>query len=221
VDEYRGLLQIAGGKERMRHYLHTKGFGRPVSPAEEDELIAKLHKRKTAAFIELIESGSLPLRPGVRRLMLEAKTRGLLLGVCTTSDERAARAIAGGLLGDVSLDFILAGDAVTRKKPDPEIYLLALKRSGLSRRECVVVEDSRNGVQAAGAAGLRVIVTTSVYSEDEDLDAADVILSSLGEPGGEQARLIKGPAGFSFEGVLTEAHIQRLFAGASAAEGAG
>lgn len=214
VDEYHELLQIAGGKERMRHYLHTRGFGRPVPAAEEDELIAKMHKRKTAAFIELIESGALPLRPGVRRLMSEAKAASLVLGVCTTSDERAAGAIAGTLLEGIALDFILAGDIVKKKKPDPEIYLLALARSGLSRDECVVVEDSRNGVEAARAAGLRVIVTTSAYTASEDLSGGDLILSCLGDPGGERARLIKGPPGFAFDGVLTVDAIQRLFGGA-------
>ncbi len=213
VEEYHELLQIAGGKERMRAYLHAKGFGRPVAPAEEDELIARLHKRKTAAFIELIESGALPLRPGVRRLMLEAKAAGLLLAVCTTSDERAARAIAGTLLKEIALDFVLAGDMVRKKKPDPEIYLLALARSGLSPEECVVVEDSRNGVEAARAAGLRVIVTTSVYSEKEDLSGGDLILSCLGDPDGEKARLIKGPPGFAFDGVLTVDQIQQVFGG--------
>lgn len=213
VEEYHELLQIAGGKERMRAYLHTKGFGRPVAPAEEDELIARLHKRKTAAFIELIESGALPLRPGIRRLMLEAKAAGLVLGVCTTSDERAARAIAGRLLRDITLDFILAGDIVKKKKPDPEIYLLALARSGLSRHECVVVEDSRNGVEAAKAAGLPVIVTTSVYSEQEDVSAGDLVLSCLGDPDGERARLATAPEGFAFDGVLGVGHIQRLFGG--------
>ena len=78
VETYHGLLQVAGGKERMKHYLHTEGFGKPVKPEEEDELIKSLHKRKTAVFIELIESGALPLRPGVHRVMEEAKK---LLGI--------------------------------------------------------------------------------------------------------------------------------------------
>ena len=141
VDKYHVLLQIAGGKERMRHHLHEKGFGVEVKAEEEDEFIKKLHKRKTEIFIELIESGRLPLRPGVKRLMKEANDRGLTMGICTTSNEKAARAVAYKILKDIKFDFLLAGDIVGKKKPDPEIYLLALKQSGLKPQECIVIED--------------------------------------------------------------------------------
>jgi phosphoglycolate phosphatase-like HAD superfamily hydrolase len=86
VDYYHELLQVAGGKERMRYHLHTKGFGREVKPEEEDELIKALHKRKTEIFIELIKEGALPLRPGIKRIMKEAINRGLKVGICTTSN---------------------------------------------------------------------------------------------------------------------------------------
>ena len=65
VDYYHELLQIGGGKERMRHHLLTKGFSKPVLPEEADELIRNMHKRKTALFVELIEAGK--LRHGVKR----------------------------------------------------------------------------------------------------------------------------------------------------------
>ena len=89
VDEYHDLLQIAGGKERMKHHLQTKGFGRPVKPEEVEDLIARIHKRKTALFIEMIESGRLSLRPGIDRFLREAVASGLKLAVCTTSSEKA------------------------------------------------------------------------------------------------------------------------------------
>lgn len=202
VEQYHELLQIAGGKERMRHYLHTRGFGRPIAAAEEDELIQKLHLRKTAIFVELIESGTLPLRPGIRRLMKEAIAARLKLAICTTSNEQAARAITGKVLADIPFDAVLAGDIVKKKKPDPEIYRLALEKTGLEASQCVVIEDSRNGVQAARAAGLAVVVTTNPYTEREDLSGADLIVTCLGDPDGEKGRLVKGPPGFTFDGVL-------------------
>ena len=206
VMTYHDLLQIGGGKERLKHYLHREGFGAPVSPEDEDETIKRLHKAKTDLFIELIESGALPLRPGVRRFMKEVKERGLILGICTTSDERAASAIATRMLADVRIDFVLAGDVVSRKKPDPEIYHLALKRSGLRPEECVVIEDSRNGVEAAKAAGLYVVVTTNPYTEKEDLSRADLVLTCLGDPDGEKGKL-RQTAKLSFDGVL---HVQQV-----------
>jgi len=211
--EYHRLLQIAGGKERLRAYLHEKGFGTPVAPAEEDSVIARLHARKTDIFLELLESGALPLRPGVRRLMEEAMSLGLVLGVCTTSNERAARAVTSTVLGSIHFDLVLAGDIVREKKPDPEIYILAMQKTGLAPRECVVIEDSRIGVEAAKAAGAFVVATTNAYTEQEDLAAADIVVTSLGDPGGERGVLKRGLAGVSYDGVLTARQLVDCFSG--------
>ncbi len=211
VEKYHELLQIAGGKERMKHYLHTEGFGKPIKPEEEDELIKAMHKRKTEVFIELIESGKLPLRPGVKRFLKEAMDAGLILGVCTTSNERAAHAIAYQILKDIRFDFVLAGDIVSKKKPDPEIYLLALSKAGVKPEECVVIEDSRNGVLAAKAAGMHVVATTNVYTEKEDLSDADIIVTCLGDPDGEKGILKKGGEGLDFDGVLRVEQVIRYF----------
>jgi phosphoglycolate phosphatase-like HAD superfamily hydrolase len=81
VEEYHELLQVGGGKERMKHYFSTKGFGVDVAPEAVADLIQRLHLRKTDAFIELIEGGALPLRPGVRRLMEEAVAAAIGRGV--------------------------------------------------------------------------------------------------------------------------------------------
>jgi HAD superfamily hydrolase (TIGR01509 family) len=192
VEEYHELLQVGGGKERMKHYLETKGFGAEVRPEDAAELIRRLHRRKTDIFIELIESGALPLRPGVRRIMEEAAELGLTLGVCTTSNERAARAIAGGMLAGIPLQFVLAGDVVPAKKPDPAIYQLALERGGLQADECVVFEDSHIGAVAAKAAGMHVVATTNRYTENEDLSMADLVVDRLGDADGPYAHLRAG-----------------------------
>ena len=202
VDYYHELLQVAGGKERMRHHLHTKGFGREVKPEEEDELIKALHKRKTEIFIELIKEGALPLRPGIKRIMKEAMNRGLKVGICTTSNEKAAHAVAYEILKDIKFDFVLAGDVVEKKKPDPEIYLLGLKKGGLKAEECIVVEDSHNGLLAAKAAGMNVVVTTNHYTEKEDLREADIIVTCLGDHDGEKGKLKQGGKDINYNGVL-------------------
>lgn len=207
VDKYHELLQISGGKERMRHYFHSEGVLPEVKPDEEDELIKKLHKRKTEIFIELIESGKLPLRTGVKRLMKEAMDRGLIVGICTTANERSARAIVNGMLQDIKFEFVLAGDVVSKKKPDSEIYLLALGKTGLKPEECMVIEDSRNGVLAAKGAGMRVVVTTNIYTENEDLSEADIVVTCLGEPDGEKGILKQGDKRLEFDGIL---HVDQL-----------
>ena len=213
VDYYHELLQIAGGKERMKHHLQTKGFSKPVPPAQVEDLIKEMHKRKTAIFVELIETGKLPLRPGIHRFMKEAMDTGLKIGVCTTSNEQAAKAITEKILADIKFDIVLAGDVVSKKKPDPEIYNLALTRTGLKPDEVIVVEDSKNGVLAAKADGTHMVVTTNYYTEKEDVSGGDIIVTCLGDPDGEKGRLTKGGTYLKFDGVLRVKQVVDYFAG--------
>jgi HAD superfamily hydrolase (TIGR01509 family) len=206
VEYYHELLQIAGGKERMKHHWKTKGFSKPLTEEEIDNLVKEMHKRKTALFVELIETGKLPLRPGIHRFMKEAMDAGLKIAVCTTSNEQAARTITGKILSDIKFEIVLAGDVVEKKKPDPEIYNLALSKLGLKPEEVMVVEDSKNGVKASKAAGIKTIVTTNHYTEKEDVEAGDVIVSCLGDPAGEKAILRKGDLA-GFDGVV---HVNQL-----------
>ena len=210
VEYYHELLQIAGGKERMKHHAHTKGFSKPIKPEELDELVKAMHKRKTALFVELIETGKLPLRPGIHRFMKEAMAAGLKIAVCTTSNEQAAKAITGKILSDIKFELVLAGDVVEKKKPDPEIYNLALSKLGLKPDEVMVVEDSKNGVKASKAAGIQTIVTTNHYTEKEDVEAGDIIVTCLGDPDGEKAQMRKGGLA-NFDGVVHVKDVAALF----------
>ncbi len=182
VELYGKLLEIAGGKERMRHYFDTYGW--PSGASDKDALIKELHKLKTDLFMQIIESGELPLRPGVARLVDEAIAANITLVVCSTSNERAVNLVVERLLSPHRKSHfaaILAGDVVTKKKPDPQIYNLACHELGLAPSECVVVEDSRNGLLAAKAAGMYCIVTTNGYTKDEDFSEADLVVSELGD----------------------------------------
>ncbi|HBO34848.1 MAG TPA: phosphatase [Anaerolineaceae bacterium] len=210
VEYYHELLQIGGGKERMLHHFKTRGFGVEIPEEEVPELIKKMHLYKTDRFIELIESGSLPLRPGIHRFMKEGAEAGLTLGVTTTSNERAAHAIAYKILEDIPFKFVLAGDIVSKKKPDPAIYLLAMEKAGVKADECLVVEDSRNGVLAAKAAGMHVVATSNFYTEREDLSDADLIVTALGDPDGEKGRLVQGDLP-EYDGVLHIHQLTRMF----------
>jgi HAD superfamily hydrolase (TIGR01509 family) len=207
-DTYHELLQTAGGKERMRKYFQHNGL---FQGAISDQLIEALHKRKTEIFIGLIENRRLPLRAGVKRLMAEALECGLRLGICTTANERAVNAIIRAMLPDIPFDIVLTGDVIRKKKPDPEIYLLALEKTGLRPDACIVIEDSANGVYAAKSAGIFVVATTNGYTEREDLSAADIIVTSLGDPEGEKG-LLKKPVGqFKFEGCLHLGDLKSYF----------
>jgi HAD superfamily hydrolase (TIGR01509 family) len=160
--------------------------------------------------MDLIRSGELPLRPGVSRLMREIKENGIFLGICTTSDQKAAEAVVKRMLEGISVDVLLAGDVVHRKKPDPEIYQLALERSEADPGSCFVIEDSSIGVAAARAAGLHTAATVNEYTRDEDLSGADFVVDSLGEPQGPQARLLQGDCAGDFRGIVDLALLERI-----------
>jgi HAD superfamily hydrolase (TIGR01509 family) len=183
VPLYGRLIEIAGGKERMKFYFNEYGW--PENIPDKDAFIKELHKLKTDLFMQIIESGELPLRPGVARLVDEAIAKKIKLAVCSTSNERAVHLVVEKMLGakrKSHFNAILAGDVVSKKKPDPEIYNLALKRLGLNPDECVVVEDSRNGQLAAKAAGMYCVVTTNGYTENEDFSEANLVVPELGAP---------------------------------------
>lgn len=184
VERYGELLTTAGGKERtVRHFNET---GWPMPEAERDTAIAKSHKLKTDVFMTLIESGRLPLRPGIARIIDEAIAAGLKIAVCSTSNERAVQAVVDTMLGAARTKHItvFAGDAVAKKKPDPAIYLLAIGALKLDPSRCVVIEDSNNGLRAANAAGLKCLVTVSSYTEEENFALAARVVPDLGDPPG-------------------------------------
>ncbi len=179
VERYAELLKTAGGKERMTRYFDADGW--PVSEDQRSALISGLHLLKTDLFMKLIETGGLPLRPGIARIIDEAITAGLKIAVCSTSNERAVQAVVDVMLGAERSAHItvFAGDVVPRKKPDPAIYTLAATTLGLDPARCVVIEDSNNGLNAAKAAGMACIVTVSSYTADEDFSLADRVVPDL------------------------------------------
>jgi HAD superfamily hydrolase (TIGR01509 family) len=183
VELYARLLLTAGGKERMTVYFDE--FGWPESQVTEyggkTELIAALHKEKTRLTSEIVSD--LPVRPGILRIIDEAMAAGVRLGVCTTSNPKFIDAVLDlfGPERKAAFEFVHAGDVVSKKKPDPEIYLLALQSLGLPAGDCMVVEDSRNGLLAATGAGLPCLITTSTYTVDEDFTEAVKVVPELGD----------------------------------------
>ena len=195
-EEYGRWLSIGGGKERMDAYFRSvEAEKSPYKTLKDEgarkELLLRLHKRKTDLFMQAVETGAMPLRPGVRRLVEEAIAGGVKVAVCSTSNERAVSLIVRNLLGpEISARMpVFAGDAVERKKPSPDIYLLASERLGVDPARCVVIEDSEIGLAAGRAAGMRVVVTKSRYTEGERFDGADAVFDEIGEAGEERFSL--------------------------------
>ncbi|MGO9096283.1 MAG: HAD-IA family hydrolase [Bryobacteraceae bacterium] len=209
VEEYGRKLKIGGGKERMASLFHEPAFlavwpSCPDGEAARKELVAAWHQRKSAIYKEIILSGRIPARSGVRRLSEEALEAGWVLAVASTSAEESVRAVLRHAMGEPTaarFSLVLAGDCVKAKKPAPDIYLLAAERLGVSPADCVVVEDSSNGVASATDAGMECVVTVSGYTRDEDFSRAAIVLTCLGDPAGEVCEVIENrsaarPAGF-------------------------
>jgi HAD superfamily hydrolase (TIGR01509 family) len=186
VDLYGELLAVTGGKERIRYFIDrwNPEFRRP---ADLHAFIADLHRRKTVRYLEMLRAGAIPLRPGVLRLLREARDAGIRLAIATTTTpENVTTLLACSEAPDLPtwFDVIAAGDVVPAKKPAPDIFLLALQELGLPPQRCVAVEDSDNGVRSALGADLRaLLVTVSSYTRDQDFAGAALVVDGLGSPG--------------------------------------
>ncbi|MDH4189054.1 MAG: HAD-IA family hydrolase [Betaproteobacteria bacterium] len=185
ASEYMELLKISGGPARIEHYV--AGLG--VAAAEKRRLLGLvpgIHRVKTRIYHELISGGRAAARPGVMRLIREAREAGLKLALASTSSTSNIEALVsssfgGKLLGD--FDAIASADEVSHKKPAPDLYLRIAAQLRVAPADCLVIEDSENGVRAAKAAGMTVVATPSRWTATQDFSAADQVLYSLGDPG--------------------------------------
>ena len=194
---YGKLLAVTGGKERMRYYVDNFRSDY-VRPADFDALVVELHQAKTRHYTRMLAEGGIPLRPGVKRLLIEAREAGLILGVATTTTPENVTALLRHSLAEDGPEWfavIAAGDIVPAKKPAPDIYLWAMARLGLGPESCLAFEDSKNGIRSSQGAGLKTVVTVNDYTRDDDFSGAVAVLSDLGEPGAPYLRLDRQEAG--------------------------
>jgi HAD superfamily hydrolase (TIGR01509 family) len=166
--------------------------GLSADPAAQREAVASWHRRKTELYTGMVAAGKLPGRPGIARIAADAHAAGWRLAVASTSAEVSVRAVLQHVVGielAAHVD-VFAGDVVPAKKPAPDIYNLAVERLEADPDHTLVVEDSRNGLLAATAAGLPCLVTVNGYTEHEDFSEAVMVVSSLGDPDGEHAKVL-------------------------------
>ncbi|KAM0976144.1 hypothetical protein FF1_019137 [Malus domestica] len=181
--------QIGGGKPKMRWYFKEHGWPSSTifeKPPEDDEgrakIIDTIQDWKTERYKEIIKSGTVEPRPGVIRLMDEAKASGKKLAVCSAATKSSVILCLENLIGIErfqGLDCFLAGDDVKEKKPDPLIYITAAKRLGVSEKDCLVVEDSVIGLQAATKAGMSCVITYTSSTAEQDFKDAIAIYPDL------------------------------------------
>jgi len=181
---YGRLLSVTGGKERIRHFIDTS-LPSFQKPADLDAFIADLHRVKTREFTRIVGEGQLPLRCGVRRLLLEAKAEGLRLCIATTTSPENVTALLEHSIDPKAVswfDVIGAGSVVPQKKPAPDIFQYVLQELELPAHSCLALEDSQNGLHSALGAGLPTLVAVNSYTQDQAFDGALLVVDHLGEP---------------------------------------
>lgn len=202
---YGELLRVTGGKERIRLFI-SEDWPELLREPDIDRRIKALHAAKTRHYLSLLEAGAIPLRPGVRRLLKEARAAGLRLAIATTTTPENVTTLLRTALGESErgesgrvesgrgdsrlggsgtdwFEVIAAGDVVPAKKPAPDIFELALSELGLQAAQCIALEDSENGLQASLGAGIPTVVTTNSYTKDQEFTGALAVLDGFGEPG--------------------------------------
>ena len=181
---YGELLAVTGGKERILFYLdnYNTAFERPENLTD---FIAGLHASKTEFYTQMLSEGAIPLRPGVKRLIEEAREQGYRLAVATTTTPANVEALLVHALHPEAMSWfevIAAGDIVPAKKPAPDIYTYAMEQMKLKPEQCIAFEDSRNGILASQGADLTTIIAVNGYTTEDDFSGAAIVLDNWGEP---------------------------------------
>lgn len=192
---YRRLLAVSGGRERILAFAAAHD---PARLATLDAVLPSMHARKTALYTAAVAAGAVSLRPGVEALILAAREAGLRLAVATTTSRANVLALFDGATAGRAhgwFEFLACAEDAPVKKPDPQVYRLALDRLGLPGGACLALEDTTNGVRAAVAAGVPVVVTESVYSVGDDFTGALAVLPDLAMVTVERLRALVPPAG--------------------------
>ncbi len=188
---YGDLLRITGGRERLLHDMRSRTDAPPLA-GERDALARKVHAKKNGLYGDLVRSGAIPLREGVVELMQQCRERGVRMGIATTTSRSNVEALLSVHLGarwQDGFSAVVCGEDVRSKKPDPEVFNLALRAMGIGPLEAVAIEDSPGGVAAARAADIPVVVTRSAYFAEAAIDAAIAIGPGLDQRQGWQPEL--------------------------------
>ncbi len=180
---YDKLLKVTGGKERIKHFVESY-LPNFAKPADYDGFVKNLHVVKTAHYTGMLRDGLIPLRPGVKQLIVDAHRAGITLAIATTTTPENVSALLEVGLGKDWEKYFSAngcGDIVPNKKPAPDIYDWVLRELKLSPADCIALEDSNNGLRSALAAGIKTFVTINPYTVKQDFTGAAAVFDDLSD----------------------------------------
>jgi HAD superfamily hydrolase (TIGR01509 family) len=213
---YRDLVKTTGGARRLTHYfVEYKGWDREEASA----LAAELHKIKTQLFLDVVRAGEVPARIGALRFIRELQDAGTPVAVATTGTASWVHPLLDHLRREGGLApfaTIVTGDLVENLKPAPDAFLLAFEKLALKPDRAVIVEDSRNGVKAAMAAGSPCIAVRGEYANSSELEGADLVVDEFGEPE-RPLEVLHNPWGIEVGTMLSPKVVEDLHSKAAAA----
>lgn len=178
---YGNLLRVGASQARFSSYFDKVGW--PSHVTDKRAFAQEMKELKDSMFGSVWAEENIPALPGVVRLIDEAFEKNIKVGVCSNSNHHPVSTICRTLFGEsrASKMLIICGDndLVAKRKPAPDMYLLAAQMLGVSPSRCWVVEDSEVGLAAACAAGMRCVVTPSFYTKSEDFSRASYVVPDL------------------------------------------
>lgn len=127
----------------------------------------RLLERREIYIREYYEQNHVPVKDGLKELLLYLKEAGLKTAVASSTGESKVRYLLRDAGIEAYFDVIVCGDMVKRSKPDPQIYLCAADMLDVRAGECFALEDSRNGICSAYTAGCRVIMVPDLWQPDD------------------------------------------------------
>ena len=209
---YAQLLSTSGGRERMRLFgADLKSSFR--SDQDFERFIRDLHRTKSAIYRDKLVSGHVALRPGVARLIDEARAAGLTLAIATSSSTANLHALLDANLAADWYSWFAAvhtSDTVPVKKPAPAVYRAVLDDLALPASATVAIEDTVNGMLAATAIEIPVVITTHYFTRHHHFPKALVVTDGLGSPDAP-AHALAGDLGDA--GLVTVELLQTLIEG--------
>lgn len=125
--------------------------------------------------------GSVDLIEPAVSLIKDLHSKRITLALTTSSSKRSTKIVFDKADLNNVFQEVVTNDDYDKRKPDPESYLLTAKKLGVKPEECVVIEDSATGLEAAKAAGMKCIVVPNEYTKHHDFSQADLVLKSANE----------------------------------------
>ena len=164
--EYFSLLNKSGGKDRISRYAK-----------KNKEIVNSTYLRnlKTKIFNNYLKKNQLKLRPGVKNLILFCKKEKIKLAFVSSTSTNNINAILYSLRNSINKqDFSFVGNSklVKKFKPNPAIYLLALKKLKLKANDCVAIEDTQESLNSAKRAKIKCIIFPGKFHSSRKFSGA-------------------------------------------------